>query len=155
MQIVYKLAGWSNEWKNDLGFKDFRAFYTKLRHAVYYSGITSSLHIKVLLVNTGHVFCISNIPTSNTNGERAFWLEYTSRELCRTAPAASLFPSPDLRLRRPKEREFTRQLSVISGYLGLGSYSNSKQAPSRALKHVLLAVNKSKVIEQTAQLLLM
>lgn len=49
-----------------------------------------------------------------------------------------------------RSREFTWQLSVVSGYSGLGSYSNSKQAPSRALKHVLLAVNKSKVIEQTA-----
>lgn len=155
MQIVYKLAEWSNKWKKDLGFKHFTAFYTKLRHAVYYRGTTSSLHLQVLLVNTGNVFCISKIPTSNTNGEWAFWLEYTSRECCRVHQQPHYFPVLTCGSGDQRSWEFTWQLNVISGYSGLGSYSNSKQAPSRALKHVLLAVNKSKVIEQTARLLLM
>lgn len=151
MQIVSKLAGWSNKWINDLGLKHFTAFSTKIRHVIYSSGITSTLPLQELLVNTGNVFCISNIPTSNTNGGWAFWLGYTSRQSCRTAAAASLFHSPDLWLGRPKElRMPPTAWSVISGYLCLGSCSNSKKAPSRALRRVLLAVNKWNVTEQRA-----
>lgn len=117
--------------------------FTKLRHVIYYSYITSSLHLQVLLVNTKNVFCISNIYTSNTNGEWAFWLRYTSREHCKTPTAASLFQNPDLWLRRLKElRTHPRTYITIYGYLVLVSYSNLKQALSRVLKRVLLAVNK-------------
>lgn len=117
--------------------------FTKLRHAIYYSYITSSLHLQVLLVNTENVFCISNIYTSNTNGEGAFWLPHTSREHCKTPTAASLFQNPDLWLRRLKEpRMHPTTYIVIYGYLGLESYSNSKRTLSRVLKHVFLAVDK-------------
>lgn len=117
--------------------------FTKLRHAIYYSYITSSLHLQVLVVNTENVFCISNIYTSNTNGEGAFWLPHTSREHCKTPRAASLFQNPDLWLRRLKELKMhPTTYIVIYGYLGLESYSNSKQALSRVLKRVLLAANK-------------
>lgn len=117
--------------------------FTKLRYAIYYSYITSSLHLQVLLVNTESVFCISNIHTSNTNGEWAFLLQYTSRKHCQTPTAASLFQNPDLWLRRLKElRMHPTTYIVIYGYLVLVSYSNSKPALSRVLKHVLLSVNK-------------
>ena len=57
--------------------------------------------------------------------------------------AASLFQNPDLWLRRLKELRMHPTTSiVIYGYLVLVSYSNSKQALSRVLKHLLLAVNK-------------
>lgn len=120
----------------------------------YYSGLRSSLPLQVLLVNTGNDFCISNIPTSNRNGECAFWLGYPSRECCRTPPAASLLHTPDLCLGTPEEnvRIHPTTWSVISGYLGLGSCRNSEQAPSRALRGVLLAVNKWKVAESGAGL---
>lgn len=99
----------------------------------------------MLLVNTENVFCISNVHTSNTNGEWAFWLQYTSREHCKTPPAASLFQHPDSWLRRLKElRMYPTTWIVIYGYLVLVSYSNSKQALSRVLKHVSLAVKEKK-----------
>lgn len=124
--------------------------FTKLRHAIYYSYIISSLHLQVLLVNIENVFCISNIYTSKTNGEWAFQLQYTSREHCKTPMGASLFQNPDLWLRRLKGlRMHPTTYSVIYGYLVVESYSNSKQGLSRVLKHALLAVNKQKVIDQT------
>lgn len=116
---------------------------TKLGHAIYYSYRTSSLHLQVLLVNTEDVFCISNIHTSNTNGERALQLQYTSRGHCKTLTAASLFQTPGSWLRRLKEpRRHPTTFIVLYGYLVLVSYSNSKRALSGVLKHVLLTVNK-------------
>lgn len=129
--------------------------FTKLGHATYYSYITSFLHLQVLLVTTEDVFCISNIHT-NTSGEWAMQLQYTSRGHCKTLTAASLFQIPGLWLRRLKElRRNPTTFSVIYGYLDLVSYGNSKRALSGVLKHFLLAVNKWKVTDQATCILLM
>lgn len=130
--------------------------FTQLRHVIYYSYITSSLYLQVLLMNAENVFCISNIYTSNTNGEWAFWQQHTSRKHCKTLTAASLFQKPGLWLRRLKELKMhPTTYIVIYGYLGLVSYSNSEQALSTVLKHFLLAVNKQMAIDQTTHILVM